>query len=85
MFTPDADISPYHPPAKASATADKKTEPKVISHGNTRLSEQEHTTNSSGLSEPPSPTRSRIDAAISGTPCASLSVFASLSRPDPLF
>jgi len=71
MFSPDADVSPYHPPPKATSTSDKKQELKMISHGNTRLVEQEHKTNSSGLSEPPSPTRSRIDAAISGTPCTS--------------
>ncbi|KXN89917.1 hypothetical protein AN958_04921 [Leucoagaricus sp. SymC.cos] len=68
MFSPDADVSPYHPPHRTNAASDKKQEPKIISHGNTRLVEQEHKTNSSGLSEPPSPTRSRIDAAISGTP-----------------
>ncbi|XP_006454429.1 hypothetical protein AGABI2DRAFT_214479, partial [Agaricus bisporus var. bisporus H97] len=68
MFSPDADISPYHPPSKTIMEADKKGEPKMVSHGSTRLKEQEHATHSSGLSEPPSPTRSRIDAAISGTP-----------------
>lgn len=77
MFMPDADVSPYHPPTKTVATTDKKIEPKVISYGNTRLAEQEHSMNSSGLSEPPSPTRSRIEAAISGTPCT-LSHYVSL-------
>lgn len=50
---------------------DKKGESKIVSHGNTRLKEQEHASSSSGLSEPPSPTRSRINAAITGTPCES--------------
>ncbi|KAF5355687.1 hypothetical protein D9756_003867 [Leucocoprinus leucothites] len=70
MFSPDADVAAYHPPIKANnnVTSERKLEPKVISHGNTRLVEQEHRTGSSRLSEPPSPTRSRIDAAISGTP-----------------
>jgi len=71
MFSPDADVSPYHPPPQVPSTSDKKQELKMISHGNTRLVEQEHKMTSSGLSEPPSPTRSRIDAAISGTPCTS--------------
>ena len=71
MFSPDADVSPYHPPPKVNTSEKKDGSSKIISHGNTRLMEQEHKTNSSGLSEPPSPTRSRIDAAISGTPCTS--------------
>jgi protein DGCR14 len=68
MFSPDADISPYRPPPKSTIEV-SKTGPKVISHKNTRLVEEEHKIDSSGLSEPPSPTRSRIEAAISGTPC----------------
>ncbi|KAJ8469200.1 hypothetical protein ONZ45_g16976 [Pleurotus djamor] len=64
MFPPDADQSPYH-----QTNAGAKPDPKVVLHGNTRLAEQEVTTNASrGHSAPPSPTRSRIDAAISGTP-----------------
>ncbi|KAL1749101.1 nuclear protein Es2-domain-containing protein [Schizophyllum fasciatum] len=66
MFPPDADESPYHP---------KPTEPKpkekVVKHLNTRLPEQEDGEKS--LSEPPSPTRSRIDAAIMGTAYSSMS------------
>ncbi|KAF8078503.1 nuclear protein DGCR14 [Lyophyllum atratum] len=65
MFPPDADQSPYHPPHLTEAASD----PKVIKYGNTRLSEYEHSSSSSrGQSAPPSPTRSRIDAAITGTP-----------------
>ncbi|GLB36262.1 putative nuclear protein Es2 [Lyophyllum shimeji] len=65
MFPPDADESPYHPISVTEATKD----PKVIKYGNTRLSEQEYSSSASrGQSAPPSPTRSRIDAAITGTP-----------------
>ncbi|KAF8349962.1 nuclear protein DGCR14 [Amanita rubescens] len=66
MFAPDANQSPYHPSPKEG---DAKPDPKVIKYGNTRLPEQEHSsTASQGASAPPSPTRSRIDAAIAGTP-----------------
>ncbi|KIM67209.1 hypothetical protein SCLCIDRAFT_1210710 [Scleroderma citrinum Foug A] len=67
MFTPDADISPYDPSASSSSTK-TKVDPKVIKYGNTRLPEQDVTDQSRSLSAPSSPTRSRIDAAISGTP-----------------
>ncbi|TRM65693.1 nuclear protein DGCR14 [Schizophyllum amplum] len=59
MFPPDADESPYHP-----KPMDAKPKEKVIKHTNTRLLEQEEAEKSA--SEPPSPTRSRIDAAIMG-------------------
>ncbi|KAG5353373.1 hypothetical protein C0989_007518 [Termitomyces sp. Mn162] len=62
MFPPDADESPYHRIPEAGAN------PKVIKYNNTRLTENEHSLSSSGQSAPPSPTRSRIDAAITGTP-----------------
>ncbi|KAF5377447.1 hypothetical protein D9615_005302 [Tricholomella constricta] len=65
MFPPDADESPYHP----TNLADVATNPKVIKYGNTRLPEYDHSSSSTrGQSAPPSPTRSRIDAAITGTP-----------------
>ena len=67
MFPPDADVSPYNP-AAAKALEDAKAPPKTIKHGNTRLPEQEEKPDHS-ISAPPSPTRSRIDAAIAGTPC----------------
>ena len=60
MFPPDADNSPYIP----------KNEPpdkKVVNHSNTRLPGQ--TEDPSADSEPPTPTRSFINAAITGTPC----------------
>lgn len=67
MFAPDADQSPYHPSPKEG---DEKPNPKVIKYGNTRLPEQEHSSSASrGASAPPSPTRSRIDAAVTGVPC----------------
>ena len=74
MFPPDADESPYRtkPPAAAAKDA-KPPPPKIIKYGNTRLLEQDDTPSAS-ISAPPSPTRSRIDAAIMGTPCALLSV-----------
>ncbi|KAI0318469.1 nuclear protein DGCR14 [Amylostereum chailletii] len=65
MFSPDADVSPYDP----TLVSTSKTNLKVIKHGNTRLDEQEEDASATrGRSEPPSPTRSRIDAAIAGTP-----------------
>ncbi|KAI0788611.1 nuclear protein DGCR14 [Abortiporus biennis] len=65
MFAPDADESPYHPsPTQAAENA--KSIPKIIKHDNTRLPEQEESSKS--VSEPPSPTRSRIEAAIAGEP-----------------
>ncbi|TFY61932.1 hypothetical protein EVJ58_g4196 [Rhodofomes roseus] len=66
MFSPDADVSPYHAPA-AKAPVEVKGEPKAIKHGNTRLPEQDDTPSRS-MSAPASPTQSRLDAAIAGTP-----------------
>ncbi|KAH9847377.1 nuclear protein DGCR14 [Lenzites betulinus] len=66
MFPPDSDVSPYHPPVTITAEAPKGP-PKVIKHTNTRLPEQDDKLDHS-ISAPPSPTRSRIDAAIAGTP-----------------
>jgi protein DGCR14 len=69
MFSPDADTSPYHPPLNKT---DAGGDPKSISHLSTRLPSQEDSSILlRAMSEPPSPTRSRIDAAISGTPCKS--------------
>ncbi|OBZ79084.1 Protein DGCR14 [Grifola frondosa] len=66
MFPPDADQSPYHPSA-SKALENAKSAPRVIKYGNTRLPEQDET-RAGSPSAPPSPTRSRIDAAIAGTP-----------------
>lgn len=65
MFPPDADMTPYQNSGSSAAARD----PKIVKHGNTRLPEQEESTDVRSMSAPPSPTRSRIDAAISGTPC----------------
>ncbi|KDQ63622.1 hypothetical protein JAAARDRAFT_29647 [Jaapia argillacea MUCL 33604] len=67
MFPPDADASPYDPSTSATVDAEKKPDPMVIKYGNTRLPEQDDKLVDT-ISEPPSPTRSRIDAAIAGTP-----------------
>ena len=67
MFPPDADVSPYNA-AVTNAAENTKAPPRVIKYGNTRLPEQENKSDHS-ISAPPSPTRSRIDAAIAGTPC----------------
>lgn len=65
MFSPGADVSPYDPSAKSTTPA--RGPPKTIKHGNTRLVEQDERPSSS-RSEPPSPTQSRVDNAIAGTP-----------------
>jgi len=66
MFAPDADSSPYHRPESARVDVDLKG----VSYTNTRLPEHEHKLgDSTSVYAPPSPTRSRIDAAITGTPC----------------
>ncbi|KAF5312643.1 hypothetical protein D9619_003170 [Psilocybe cf. subviscida] len=69
MFSPDADVSPYHPPRKV-ADQEVDPNPKAVNYGSTRLLEYEHKAGDSkqSASAPPSPTRSRIDAAITGTP-----------------
>ncbi|KAI6044939.1 nuclear protein DGCR14 [Pisolithus marmoratus] len=66
MFLPDADVSTYDGPASSSANAQPDT--KVIKHANTRLEEQDATDRPNNLSAPSSPTHSRVEAAISGTP-----------------
>lgn len=71
MFPPDADQSPYNPRPSLVSKDIKPPPPKVIKYGNTRLPEQDDRPSRS-MSAPPSPTRSRIDAAIAGTPCTSL-------------
>jgi protein DGCR14 len=78
MFAPDADISPYDPPLE---TAEDDSVPKIVNYANTRLIELEHNVGDSRASSaPPSPTRSRVDAAITGTPCKrSLSSYSILS------
>ncbi|KAJ7103409.1 nuclear protein DGCR14 [Mycena belliarum] len=84
MFPPDADESPYHTrPTEASG------DPRAIVHGSTRLPEQDDS-RSRAVSAPPSPTRSRINAAITGTPYRprsptinSFSLVPNLPSPTP--
>jgi protein DGCR14 len=70
MFAPDADISPYHQPKSVQIDANLKG----VDYASTRLPDNEHQVGESkSVSAPPSPTRSRIDAAITGTPCELIS------------
>jgi protein DGCR14 len=68
MFAPDADVSPYVSTKSSKLPAD----PKSIKHGNTRLPGQD---DQKDVNEPPSPTRSHIDAAIAGTQCEFFQTF----------
>ena len=70
MFPPGADVSPYDPSNSSAKSTHAKGPPKTIKHGNTRLPEQEGQSSSQATSEPPSPTQSRVENAIAGTPCA---------------
>ncbi|KAG8989548.1 hypothetical protein FRB93_003612 [Tulasnella sp. JGI-2019a] len=71
MFPPDADESPYHRPPVTLTAAEKEDArhaAPLIVHANTRLPEQSEELDGSHTPQPPSPTRSRVAAAISGTP-----------------
>ncbi|PVF96548.1 hypothetical protein CPB86DRAFT_827158 [Serendipita vermifera] len=68
MFAPDADESPYHPPTNPSIpkpVTEGIREPKSITYSATRLPSPPPESSPEQM-VPPSPTRSRIDAAISG-------------------
>jgi len=71
MFAPDADESPYHVPTPTTTVTstldDGIRQPKSITHAATRLPSPPADPSSATL-VPPSPTRSRIDAAIAGVP-----------------
>ena len=71
MFPPDADVSPYDP-STSIVSIKPDAVPRVVKHDNTRLPEQDPAGKTESLSVPPSPTQSRIDAAIEGTPCKSI-------------
>jgi protein DGCR14 len=73
MFSPGVDVSPYDPSSAKSTPV--RGPPKTIKHGNTRLTEQGERMSSS-RSEPPSPTQSRVDNAIAGTPCTCTTLVA---------
>ncbi|KZV75536.1 hypothetical protein PENSPDRAFT_624251 [Peniophora sp. CONT] len=63
MYPPDADTSPF------AIVAPSAPDPREIRHVNTRMPDlDEDGEPVRGSSAPPSPTRSRIDAAIAGTP-----------------
>ncbi|KAF9270337.1 hypothetical protein L218DRAFT_1071785 [Marasmius fiardii PR-910] len=65
MFPPDADRSPYHEKPRTDIVP--KGEERMIHYSSTRLPEQDESQNGlQSSSSPPSPTRSRIDAAIQG-------------------
>ncbi|KAG8864035.1 hypothetical protein FRB96_006908 [Tulasnella sp. 330] len=71
MFPPDADESPYHRPPTVLTTVEKddaRHAAPMIVHANTRLPEQSEGLDGSHTPQPPSPSRSRVAAAISGTP-----------------
>ncbi|KAG9126593.1 hypothetical protein FRC07_002867 [Ceratobasidium sp. 392] len=68
MFPPDADVSPYDAISSAPAPVPTRGDPKAIHYGGTRIAEQDE---SSGVTEPSSPTHSRVDAAIAGRPYVS--------------
>lgn len=68
MFTPDADISPYDGPTSLPTSPPKGLSGQ-IKHANTRLPEQSNDDGDTTVIVPSSPTRSKIGAAIAGTPC----------------
>jgi protein DGCR14 len=72
MFAPDANILPYDPPPE---TAEDDSIPKTVNYASTRLIELGPNIGDSRVSSAPlSPTRSPVDAAITGTPCMSYSI-----------
>ncbi|CAE6533710.1 unnamed protein product [Rhizoctonia solani] len=68
MFPPDADQSPYDAITSTAPPPPTKGDPKSIHYGGTRIFDQE---DAPGITEPSSPTHSRVDAAIAGRPYAS--------------
>ncbi|CEL51973.1 Protein DGCR14 OS=Mus musculus GN=Dgcr14 PE=2 SV=2 [Rhizoctonia solani AG-1 IB] len=68
MFPPDADHSPYDVISSAAPPPPAKGDPKSIHYGGTRIADQDE---GSGVTEPSSPTHSRVDAAIAGRPYTS--------------
>lgn len=69
MFPPDADQSPYDNISSVPVPVPAKGGLRSIHYGGTRIVEREE---ASGVTEPSSPTHSRVDAAIAGRPCESL-------------
>ena len=83
MFPPDADTDPSDAPSfqqpVASTSALPLGDPKGIRYHATRLMEVENGGRDGSVGGTPSPSRSRINAAISGTPCTPLVSLYSLS------
>jgi protein DGCR14 len=75
MFGPDADVDPLKRPPNASSVSELRQNPPEISHDNTRMRDEDdlEPSRNSGRSSAraSSPTRSRVAAAIGGTPCRS--------------
>lgn len=73
MFGPDADVDPLKRPSNPATFSDVRQDPPEISHGNTRMRDEDdlEPSRASGRSSAraSSPTRSRVAAAIGGTPC----------------
>lgn len=74
MFAPDADQSPYDTTTSLPSNKQHKGPAKSINYKNTRLPEQSNEDGDTSSAAPSSPTRSRIEAAISGMPCKLLSL-----------
>lgn len=78
MFNPDADESPYHMPLVPTTSSNSTNphggiqQPKAISYASTRLPSPPPEADDPSTLIPPSPTRSRIDAAIAGVPYISM-------------
>ncbi|KAF8682580.1 Nuclear protein Es2 [Rhizoctonia solani] len=68
MFPPDANQSPYDVISSTAPPPPTKGEPRAIHYGGTRIADQDE---ASGVTEPSSPTHSRVDAAIAGRPYVS--------------
>jgi protein DGCR14 len=87
MFSPGVDVSPYDPSSSSAKNPFAKGPLKTIKHGNTRLPEQndEGMSLSQARSEPPSPTQSRVDNAIAGTPCTGLSCWLRVVQNSSFF
>jgi hypothetical protein len=75
MFGPDADVDPLKRPPNANSVSELRQNPPEISHGNTMMRDEDdlEPSRNSGRSSAraSSPTRSRVAAAIGGTPCRS--------------
>ncbi len=77
MFGPDVDVDPTMlRPSSLSSTSEARQAPPQIQHANTRLPDEDDDDNNLGLNgkssssrRGTSPSRSKVAAAIGGTPC----------------